>query len=241
MDSEFIGGLLKLILINILLSGDNAVVIALACRSLPSHQQRRAIAWGGVGAIGLRVLLTFVAVWVLKIPFVQVAGSLLLLYIAVKLLLDDGGETEVKERSGLSGAIKTIIVADLVMSLDNVLAVAGAAQGNILLIVVGLAISIPLILWGSNLLMKLMHRYPVIVLAGAGLLGYTAGEMLQSDEAVGAYLEIPVRGGHYAIPLLLAVLVVAAGKLLSRRRAASRELQDLQSSHSQPIQGGHRQ
>lgn len=217
METEFITGLLKLILINVLLSGDNAVVIALACRNLPPEQQKKATMWGGVGAVVLRIGLTFVAVWILNIPYVQVIGGLLLLFIAVKLLIDDGGKDTLKPGVGLAGAIKTIIIADLVMSLDNVLAVAGAAQGNILLIVVGLAISIPLIIWGSQLLMKVMERFPIIVWAGAALLGYTAGEMMESDKGIGHFFEIPVPGGHYIIPIVLAVLVVTVGKLISRK------------------------
>ncbi|MFX3636140.1 MAG: TerC family protein [Candidatus Pristimantibacillus sp.] len=217
METEFITGLLKLILINVLLSGDNAVVIALACRNLPPQQQKKATMWGGVGAVILRIGLTFVAVWLLNIPFVQVIGGLLLLFIAVKLLIDDGGEDPLKPGVGLAGAIKTIIIADLVMSLDNVLAVAGAAQGNILLIIVGLAISIPLIVWGSQLLMKVMERLPIIVWAGAALLGYTAGEMMESDKGIGHFFEIPVPGGHYIIPIALAVLVVTVGKLLAKK------------------------
>ncbi|WP_042168252.1 TerC family protein [Paenibacillus gorillae] len=218
MDSELITGLLKLILINVLLSGDNAVVIALACRNLPPQQQKKATLWGGAGAVLLRIALTFVAVWILKVPFVQVIGGILLLYIAVKLLLDDGSEDKLKPGVGLAGAVKTIIIADLVMSLDNVLAVAGAAQGNIVLIIIGLAISIPLIVWGSQLLMKIMERFPIIVWGGAALLGYTAGEMLENDKGIGPFFELPVAGGHYVVPILLAVLVVVLGRVLGKRR-----------------------
>lgn len=219
MESELIAGLLKLIVINVLLSGDNAIVIALACRNLPPEQKKKATLWGGLGAVILRIGLTFVAVWILNIPFVQVVGGLMLLYIAVKLLLDDGDEDKLKPGVGLAGAVKTIIIADLVMSLDNVLAVAGAAQGNILLIVIGLAISIPLIVWGSHLLMKVMEKLPIIVWAGAGLLGYTAGEMLENDKGIGHFFEIPVPGGHYIIPIILAALVIVLGKMLSKRGA----------------------
>lgn len=217
MEGDLLVGLLKLILINIVLSGDNAVVIALACRNLPAEQQKKAIFWGSFGAILLRIVLTFVAVWLLKVPFVQVAGALLLLYIAVKLLKGEDNAETLKSSSKIGEAIQTIIVADLVMSLDNVLAVAGAAGGNLLLIVVGLAISIPLIVWGSQLLMRLMNRFPVIVLLGAALLGYTAGEMTLSDKAVGHWIETSFPAGHYVLPIGLAVLVVVVGKLASRR------------------------
>lgn len=211
-------GLAKIILINIVLSGDNAVVIALACRNLPKEQQKKAVVIGSMGAIVLRVVLTFAAVWLLQIPYVQIAGGLLLLYIAIKLLKSDGEEEKLKSSSRLGEAIKTIVVADIVMSLDNVLAVAGAANGNLLLIGLGLAISIPLIIWGSQLLMRLMNRFPVIVLLGAGLLGYTAGEMILGDEAVGHVFEKVFPAGHYIIPAALALLVIAVGKLTERRK-----------------------
>ena len=157
MDGEFIIGLLKIILINIVLSGDNAVVIALACRKLPREQQKLAVFWGSVGAIVLRVVLTFVAVELLQIPFLKIVGGLLLVWIAVNLLRGDE-ETDLKASSTLFGAIRTIILADFIMSLDNVVAVAGIAGNNLLLIIVGLTISIPLIIWGSQLLMKLMDQ-----------------------------------------------------------------------------------
>lgn len=218
MEGEFLVGLLKIILINIVLSGDNAVVIALACRNLPADQQKKAVVWGSFGAIALRIVLTFLAVWLLQIPFVQVAGGLLLLYIAVKLLKGGEDEDHLKSGTTISEAIKTIIIADLVMSLDNVLAVAGAAGGNLVLIGLGLAISIPLIIWGSQLLMRLMNRFPIIVWLGAGLLGYTAGEMVLSDKAVGSYLESVFPAGHYVLPIGLAAVVIVLGKMASRKK-----------------------
>lgn len=213
MDANLWLKLLEILLINIVLSGDNAVVIAMACRNLPVEQQKKAIFWGSFGAIALRLVLTFVAVWLLKIPFVQAVGSVLLLYIAVKLLKNDGEEENIKSSSNLREAIKTIVIADLVMSLDNVLAVAGAAEGNLLLIGIGLAISIPLIIWASQMLMKLMNRFPIIVVLGAALLGYTAGEMILSDQAIGHFVEDFFPIGEYVIPIALAILVVVIGKL----------------------------
>lgn len=217
MEGEFLIGLFKLILINIVLSGDNAVVIALACRNLPAHQQKKAILWGSFGAIGLRVILTFLAVWLLQVPYLQVVGGVLLIWIAIKLLKGDGDEEHLKSGSNIREAIKTIIIADFVMSLDNVLAVAGAARGNFVLIMLGLAISIPLIIWGSQLLMGLMNRFPIIILLGAGLLGYTAGEMVLSDRAVGHFIETFFPAGHYVLPIGLALLVVLTGKMLGRK------------------------
>ncbi|MFB9330287.1 TerC family protein [Paenibacillus aurantiacus] len=217
MDGQLWVGLVELILINIVLSGDNAVVIALACRNLPAEQQKKAIFWGSMGAVLLRVVLTFVAVWLMEVPLVQVVGSILLLFIAIKLLRGDEGEENIASSGNMKEAIKTIVVADLVMSLDNVLAVAGAANGNMLLVIIGLAISIPLIIWASQLLMGLMKRFPIIVILGAALLGYTAGEMIMSDRIVGEHLESWVPHIHYALPIVLAVFVVLAGKLGGRK------------------------
>ncbi|WP_201004012.1 TerC family protein [Paenibacillus glycanilyticus] len=219
MESDLLIDLVKLMVINIVLSGDNAIVIALACRNLPAEQQKKAVFWGSFGAIGLRIVLTVAAVWLLKIPLLQVIGSLMLLYIAVKLLISDGEEEQVRSGNSLKEAIKTIIIADLVMSLDNVLAVAGAANGNILLIGLGLAISVPLIIWASKLLMVIMNRFPIIVWAGAALLGYTAGEMILNDHAVGHHIEEAFPVGHIAIPVTMAVIVLLVGKLMNSIKA----------------------
>ncbi|MDF2661818.1 MAG: rane protein, partial [Paenibacillus sp.] len=161
---------LQILLINIVLSGDNAVVIALASKNLPLHQRKQAIWWGAFGAIGLRLVLTVAAVFLLSIPFIQAAGSLLLLWIAIKLLADDESHATVKEASSLGKAIWTIIVADFVMSLDNVLAIAAKAQGNLSVIILGIGLSIPIIVWGSNLVVVLLQRYPIFIYAGAGIL-----------------------------------------------------------------------
>ncbi|MFC3885146.1 TerC family protein [Bacillus songklensis] len=211
MASEFILNLLEILLINIVLSGDNAVVIALACRNLEEKHQKKAVFFGTLGAVVLRVGLTFVAVFLLTIPFLNFIGGLLLLWIAIKLLKDEEGEN-VRAGSSLASAIKTIIMADLVMSLDNIVAVAGAANGNIVLIIAGLIISIPLIIWGSQLLMKIMERFPIIVIIGAGLLGYTAGEMMLKDKAIGHIIEGINPNLHLALPIVFAVLVIVIGK-----------------------------
>ena len=218
MTNAFLIGLLKLILLDIVLSGDNAVVIALACRNLPAEQQKKAIFWGSFAAIALRVVLTFVAVWLLKLPFVEIIGGLLLVYIAVKLIKGDEETETLKSGTKMGEAVKTIILADFIMSLDNVLAIAGVSHGNLLLIVIGLAISIPLIIWGSQLLLRLMNRFPVIVLVGAGLLGYTAGEMVLSDKIIGHFIESNFPLAHYVIPIGLAVLVIVFGKLAEKKK-----------------------
>ncbi|HWH81432.1 MAG TPA: TerC family protein, partial [Burkholderiaceae bacterium] len=175
----------SIILANIVLSGDNAVVIAMAARSLPPHQQRKAIFWGSAAAIVMRIILTLIAVEMLKWPYLKIVGALLLLYIGITLLgEDDGDDDGHHEIGGMAAAIRTILVADLVMSLDNVLAVAAAAKGNTPLLVIGLAISIPLIIFGSTLLLKVMERFPIIITLGAALLGFLAGEMILTDPAV---------------------------------------------------------
>ena len=216
---EFWLALAQIILINIVLSGDNAVVIALACRSLPHEQQKKAILFGSVGAIVLRVLLTFFAVYLLTLPYLKLLGAALLLWIGIGLLKGEDDEEELEGHSGLMAAIKTIIIADLVMSLDNVIGVAAAAKGNILLLVLGLVISIPLIIFGSTLILKLMNRFPIIITLGAALLGWVAGEMALSDPAVKAYVEHN-HLLHTLAPAAGAVIVVIVGKWLASRAPA---------------------
>jgi YjbE family integral membrane protein len=218
---EFLIALLQIIMINIVLSGDNAVVIALACRSLPPTQQKKAIIFGSVGAIVLRLVLTFFAIYLLTLPYLKLVGAALLLWIGVGLLKGDDGEEDLQGHSNLIAAIKTIIVADLVMSLDNVIGVAAAAKGSVPLLVIGLVISIPLIIYGSTLILKLMARFPIIITIGAALLGWVAGEMAVSDPAVTGWVS-----GHGALhtiaPVVGAVFVVLVGKwLLARNSAAS--------------------
>jgi YjbE family integral membrane protein len=215
---EFWVALSQIILINIVLSGDNAVVIALACRSLPARQQKNAILFGSVGAIVLRVILTFFAVYLLQQPYLKLIGAALLLWIGVGLLKGDDGEENVQDNSNLVAAIKTIIVADLVMSLDNVIAVAAAAKGNVPLLVIGLVVSIPLIIFGSTLLLKLMNRFPIIITIGAALLGWVAGEMAVSDPAATQLI------GHSPVlekvaSAVGALAVVIVGKWLASRPA----------------------
>jgi len=215
---EFWVALSQIILINIVLSGDNAVVIALACRSLPPRQQKNAIIFGSVGAIVLRVILTFFAVYLLTLPYLKLIGAALLLWIGVGLLKGDDEEEHMDGNSNLAAAIKTIIIADLVMSLDNVIGVAAAAKGNVPLLVFGLVISIPLIIFGSKLILGLMNRFPIIITLGAGLLGWVAGEMFLTDPAVHDFVE----RHHYLhniLPAVGAVLVVGVGKYLGRRSA----------------------
>ena len=219
--AAFWAALGSIILANILLSGDNAVVIAMAARSLPAHQQKKAIFYGSAAAIVMRIVLTLIAVEMLKWPFLKIIGGVLLVYIGVTLLLedDDGGDQGAQQNAGLMTAIRTILIADLVMSLDNVLAVAAAAKGNTLLLILGLGISIPLIIFGSTLLLKVMERFPIIITLGAALLGFLAGEMIMTDPAVTQRFGEPSHTLVNATGVAGALLVVALGKLLQRRQA----------------------
>jgi YjbE family integral membrane protein len=220
MGAEFWIGLLKIIWINIILSGDNAVVIALAARSLPAHQQRKAVLLGSGAAVVLRIALTVVAAWLLALPYLQIAGGLLLLWIGVQLLGDeDEGEGESKEYGSMLAAVRTILIADLIMSLDNVIAVAAAAKGSMVLLILGLAISIPLVIFGSTLMIKLMERFPIIVVIGAGLIGWVGGETIVGDTAVHGLVEANP-WLHYAGAALGAAFVVLVGKALQVRSTA---------------------
>ena len=216
---DFWIGLLKIIWINIILSGDNAVVIALAARALPPEQQRKAVLFGSGAAVVLRIILTVVAAKLLALSFLQIIGGLLLLWIGTQLLgEEDDEEGESKEHSGLMSAIRTILIADLVMSLDNVIAVAAAAKGDVVLLILGLAISIPLVIFGSTLMIKLMDRFPIIVWLGAALIGWVGGETIISDVVLKSFVD--ANGWvHYAGPAIGAALVLGIGKWSSRRSA----------------------
>ena len=218
--AEFWIGLVKIIWINIILSGDNAVVIALAARSLPPEQQRKAVFFGSGAAVVLRIALTVVAAKLLEMSYLQIIGGLLLLWIGVQLLSDeDDGDGETKQQGGLMAAVRTILIADLVMSLDNVIAVAAAAKGSMVLLVLGLAISIPLVVFGSTLMIKLMSRYPVIVTFGAGLIGWVGGETIASDVAPKPFLAGQT-WVHYVAAAAGAALVVGLGRWMRQRHAA---------------------
>jgi len=238
-DQQFWIGLGQIIVVNIVLSGDNAVVIALAARSLPEHQQKRAVFWGSGAAVVMRIVLTIVAVELLKLPYLKLVGAALLLWIAVQLLLpeEDGGD-DIDGSSNMIAAIKTILIADLVMSLDNVIAVAAAAKGNMTLLILGLAISIPLVIFGSTLLLKLMDRFPAIVTGGAGLLGWVAGDMAVTDPSIKDWVDASAAWLHYAAPAAGAVAVVLVGMWLAKRaehrEAQAHELVDLAKGEQQP-------
>src|SRR5436309_9936973 len=226
-------GLLKIIGVNVILSGDNAVVIALAARSLPPQQQKKAVFWGAGAAVILRIILTIFAAALLALPWLKLIGSLLLFWIGVKLLIPEDGEDDIEASEHLLTAIKTILIADLVMSLDNVIAVAAAAGGSYVLLILGLAISIPLVIFGATLLIKLMERFPIIITTGAGLIGWVAGEMLVADAALRGWFtslgvqykdEHPLVGGfelEWIAAAIGFVIVVALGKWLAKRKEAA--------------------
>ena len=221
-------GLWQIILVNIVLSGDNAVVIALAARSLPARQQTQAVFWGAGAAVVMRIILTVIAVELLKWPWLKLIGAVLLLWIAVKLLMpEDGGEGKVDSSENLWAAIKTILIADLVMSLDNVIAVAAAAKGSLTLLILGLAISIPLVIFGATMLMKVMDRFPVIITIGAGLLGWVSGDMAATDPVVKGWVDVNAAWLHWAAPAAGAVFVVATGKWLAARGEKKGQMVDL--------------
>jgi YjbE family integral membrane protein len=219
--------LAKIIWVNILLSGDNAVVIALAARSLPAKQQKKAVIFGSAAAIVLRVVLTLFAVQLLQYPYLKLVGAVLLLWIGIQLLVPeaDEGEDSVASSDNLWIAIRTILIADLVMSLDNVIAVAAAAEsgppnGKLVLLLLGLGLSIPLIIVGSQVLLKVMDRWPIIITAGAGLLGFVAGEMAVTDPAVHEWLQGSLEPYELPIAIAGAALVILVGTLLARRKRA---------------------
>jgi YjbE family integral membrane protein len=227
-DAAFWVALMQIIGVNIVLSGDNAVVIALAARSLPPQQQKAAVMWGSGAAVVMRIVLTVIAVEMLKWPYLKLIGAVLLLWIAVKLLIpEDEGEDGITASGSMAAAIKTILIADLVMSLDNVIAVAAAAKGSLTLLILGLGISIPLVIFGSTLLLKLMDRYPIIITIGAALLGWVAGEMAITDPLVKEWINLNMAWLHYVAPAAGAVFVVLLGRFLAAKHGHQVKVEDL--------------
>ncbi|HUH92392.1 MAG TPA: TerC family protein [Casimicrobiaceae bacterium] len=224
LNPQFWAEVAEIIVVNILLSGDNAVVIALACRNLPPRRRRQGIFWGAVGATGLRIAFTFFAVTLLAYPYLKLVGAALLVWIGIKLIAqEENGGHKIKASDRLLTAIWTILVADVVMSLDNVLAVAAAAEENVPLMVFGLAVSIPIVIWGSQFVTRLMERYPVLIFLGGGLLGYIAGEMGAADLAVRPWIEDSAPVLATVIPFVGLTVVMGTGAWLMRRRARTQE------------------
>ncbi len=241
LNPQFWVAVLQIILIDILLSGDNAVVIALACRNLPDQQRRLGVFWGVGGAIALRVILTFFAVALLTVSYVKIVGAALLMWIGIKLVLpqiDEGGH-EIEAAGSLWAAIRTIIVADFVMSLDNVIAVAAAARGSVFLLIFGLALSIPLMVWASQIILRLMDRFPVIILGGGGLLGWIALSMAITDPVAKPLLEPYEHWLSWLAPVLGAAMVIAIGKFAAARQPIpAKAIVDLVADENSKAKGG---
>jgi YjbE family integral membrane protein len=223
--ADTLAALAQIVGVNILLSGDNAVVIALAARALPASQQQKAVVGGSIAAVAMRIALTFFAVALLQAPYLRLVGAALLLWIGIKLIESDDkdGESEIRAHTSLLAAVRTILVADLVMSLDNVLAVAAAARGDAVLVALGLAISIPLVIFGAKILIKVIERFPIVVTLGGALIGYTAGEMAVTDLAVQSWIDANVALLHQAAPFLCAGAVVGIGAIRNGRKQSAGE------------------
>ncbi|MHB1217518.1 MAG: TerC family protein [Alphaproteobacteria bacterium] len=210
---DFLVSLLEIIGVNIILSGDNAVVIALACRSLPRRRQRWGIALGSAAAVVLRIIFTVFVVYLMTVPYLKLAGGALLFWIGYQVLQPSEDEAKVNAADHVFGAVRTILIADAVMSLDNVIAIAAAAHGNHLLLILGLIISVPMVVYGATLLIRAIERFPVIIYFGAGLIGYIGGEVAIGDPAVAPWLDSHAHWSHVAAPLAGAALVLAIGRL----------------------------
>lgn len=220
--------LMAIILIDLVLAGDNAIVIALAARNLPKHMQKKAIIWGTVGAIAVRTLMTLIVVWLLKIPGLMLVGGLGLLWIAYKLIADQGGEEEEHGPAANTfwGAMKTIIVADALMGIDNVLGVAGAAHGSMDLVVLGLLISVPIVVFGSTMVLRLVERFPIIIQLGAAVLAFTAAKMIVNEQLLSGFFgprEAPEQALRWGLTVLCIAGVLGAAWLTSRRKRPASE------------------
>jgi YjbE family integral membrane protein len=213
--AEFFSALLAIIMIDLVLAGDNAIVIGLAARGLPKEMQKKVILWGTAGAIGIRIIATLAVVWLLKIPGLLLVGGLLLIWVAYKLLIDDK-DHDVEAGSNFWAAIRTIIIADALMGLDNVLAVAGAAHGSFLLVVLGLIISVPIVVWGSTIILKFVERFPIIITIGAAVLAWTASKMIVKEPFLANYFANPFI--KYGFELLVVALVVGLGAYMKSRK-----------------------
>ena len=218
--TQYLIPLAEIVGINIVLSGDNAVVIAMAASTLPVGQQKKAIVWGSGAAIVMRILLTLTAVALLSVPYLKLVGSVVLIWIGIRLLDADASndEGEIKSGASLLAAIRTILFADVVMSLDNVLGVAAAAEGNIPLLIIGLGLSIPVVIFGANVLLRLMQRFPVIITLGAVLIGYVGGEMAVSDPAISGWVDLNFHALQAIVPIACGALVLLVGKFLGARK-----------------------
>lgn len=216
LTGDMLSALLAIIVIDLVLAGDNAVVIGMAARNLPKEQQKKAVIWGTVGAVVIRAVATIAVVKLLNIPGLMLVGGLFLVWIALKLLIEEKGHDNVKASTSLAAAIRTIVIADAVMGIDNILAVAGAAHGDFILVIIGLAISVPIMVWGSTLILKLLEKYPVTIYIGAGVLALTAGKMIVNEK----FVKAAVGGGflYWAIVVFIVAAVLLSGMAINRAR-----------------------
>jgi YjbE family integral membrane protein len=214
--ADYLSALLSIIVIDLVLAGDNAIVIGLAARTLPKNQQKKVIMWGTVGAIGIRILATLAVVWLLKIPGLLLIGGVLLVWIAYKLLVDEK-DHDVKPSDSFWAAIKTIVIADALMGLDNVLAIAGASHGDFSLVVIGLLVSVPIVVWGSTLILKWVDRFPIIITIGAGVLAYTAAKMIVGENFLkGFFDDNPVLKWGFIALVVIGVILFGTMKKKSQ-------------------------
>lgn len=228
--AEFFMSLLSIILIDLILAGDNAIVIGMAARNLPQHHQKKAIFWGMFGAISIRIIATLLVLWLLEIPWLLLVGGLLLIWIAYKLLIEEKNH-EIEAKDSLFAAIRTIVIADAAMGLDNVIAIAGAAHGTPLLVILGLLITVPIIVWGSTVFIKLIKRFPWVIYVGAGILAYTAAKMIADEERL-AFIFHEHVWVKYVFEAIVIIGVLMAGKLTNNRRERKQMEQRLKGSSS---------
>ena len=231
MGLQFLQGLLMIVLIDLVLAGDNAVVIGMAARNVPVEHRKKVIILGTVGAIVIRIIATLIVVWLLGIPGLHLIGGLLLIWIAYKLLAGEEGHEGIKAQNSVWKAVGTIILADAAMGLDNVLAIAGASGGDTLLVIVGLLISVPVMVFGSTLVMKLMDRFPIVIYIGAGILAYTAGKMILEEEFLQGIVE-PLGWGKYAVETLVIAAVLLAGWAVNAKRTKNANQPEPKHGHS---------
>ncbi|MFS1513501.1 TerC family protein [Chengkuizengella sp. SCS-71B] len=217
---EFISALITIIFIDLVLAGDNAIVIGLAARNLPKNQQKKVVILGTIGAVGIRIVATVFVVWLLKVPWLLFVGGLLLIWIAYKLLVEDN-DHDVNAAKGLWSAVWTIVIADASMGFDNVIAVAGAAEGEFILVILGLIISVPIIVWGSTLFIKLIDRYPIIIYFGSGILAYTAAKMITDEPKLVHYFENNI-ALKWTVVIAIVIGVIALGKLVNMSKEKKR-------------------
>ncbi|KFZ39537.1 MULTISPECIES: TerC family protein [Thermoactinomyces] len=215
---EFLTALLSIVIIDLVLAGDNAIVIGLSARNLPKNKQKQVIFWGTVGAVVMRILCTLAVVWLLKVPGLLLIGGLLLIWIAMKLLIEEKGDEDVEAASSVMSAIRTIVIADTLMGLDNVLAVAGAAHASFMLVIIGLLISVPIIVWGSTLFLKLLEKYPSIIYIGSGVLAFTSAKMIADDKFIRPFFQ-GAEWLQYVFYLVMIAFVLLCGRWLKLKKA----------------------